>query len=296
MKVLALRRDDRCVSCGCVLTAGMKAGWESTTRTVTCLPCLDHAAARPHVLETDQVTPVGSIDRGIAGASVSREAERRLDRHRKRQEDLVDVDRQRRTVRAEAHPVLGRVVNLLTPNVEAEPVPRHVKAWAIGAPGERVVGEALNNIQGIVVLHDRRKFRSKNNIDHIAITPAGVWVIDSKRSPDKKIEYRNVGGWIRSDERLYVDGRDRTKLVDDMASQVQVVSEACVDLLGNTRVRGALCFVDVRVGWFAKPFLVRGVAVTWRSELESILTPPGPFDSVAMEGIARRIAERLPSA
>ena len=227
---------------------------------------------------------------------MSREAARRADRHRKRQEELVIADRERRAARTEVHPVLGRVVNMLTPKVDVQSAPQHVKSWATGAPGERAVGEALDNIQGIVALHDRRKVGSQANIDHIAVTPGGVWVIDSKRSPGKKIEYRDVGGWFRSDERLYIDRRDRTKLVDGTASQVQAVSEACRDLLVGTVVRPALCFVDVTVGWFAKPFLVRGVAVLRVSQLESVLTRPGPFDPVAIEQIARRIARRLPSA
>ena len=297
MKVLALRRNDTCVSCDSALTAGTKAGWDSTTQTVTCLPCLALTAAQTHVPEPAHLPPpLAPIDRGTAGASVTREAERRAERHRKRQEERVVADRERRAARGAEHPVLGRAVNLVTPKVEAQPAPQHVKAWTTGAPGERAVGEALDRIQGIVVLHDRRKVRSRGNIDHVAITPAGVWVIDTKRSPGKKIEYRNLGGWFRSDERLYVDGRDRTKLVDNTASQVNEVYEACTDLLADTVVRPALCFVDGTVGWLAKPFLVRGVVVLWPSELDRVLTRPGPFDSVVIEQIARRISEWLPSA
>lgn len=294
MRVLALRRDDTCVSCGIALPIGTKAGWDPTTKTMTCLSCLDQAATK--VQPSKVAPPLAPINRGIAGASVFTEAERRDGRHRKRQEDLIRADRERRAARAEGHPALGRIVNLMIPKVQAQPAPQHVKAWATGAPGERAVGEALDNIQGIVALHDRRKVRGKSNIDHVAVTPAGVWVIDSKRSPGKKIERRDVGGWFRSDERLYIDGRDRTKLVDDTAWQVQAVYEACSDLLADTVVRPALCFVDVTVGRFTKPFLVRGVAVLWRSELKGILTRPGPFDAVAIEQIARRIVERLPSA
>lgn len=43
----------------------------------------------------------------------------------------------------------------------------------------------------IAVLHDRRVPRSRANIDHIAITQAGIWVIDAKRyrgRPQVKIE------------------------------------------------------------------------------------------------------------
>jgi hypothetical protein len=170
-----------------------------------------------------------------------------------------------------------------------------VKAWTTGAPGEIAVGEALEKIPGIIVLHDRHKPRSRANIDHIAVTPAGVWVIDAKVRDGKKLEYRDKGGWFSTDQRLIVGGRDQTKLVDDMAWQVQTVFEACDGLLGDTVIRPALCFVDATTGWLTtKPWMVRGVVICWRSALPDLLTRPGPFDETAIERIARRVAERLP--
>ena len=51
------------------------------------------------------------------------------------------------------------------------------------------------------VMHDRRIRGTKANIDHIAIGPSGVWVIDAKRYKDKRPELRVAGssdrGWSR---------------------------------------------------------------------------------------------------
>ena len=52
-----------------------------------------------------------------------------------------------------------------------------------GAPGEeRLVGR-LNELAGplLRVLHDRRIPRSSANIDHLVVTPNGVYVVDAKR-------------------------------------------------------------------------------------------------------------------
>ena len=41
--------------------------------------------------------------------------------------------------------------------------------------------DSTRSCRSIAVLHDRRIPGSKANIDHIAITAAGIWVIDAKR-------------------------------------------------------------------------------------------------------------------
>ncbi|BAS11743.1 hypothetical protein AHiyo8_00460 [Arthrobacter sp. Hiyo8] len=85
---------------------------------------------------------------------------------------------------------------------------------------------------GLAVLHDRLIPGSKANIDHIAITPGGIWVIDAKRykgGPQLKIE----GGILRPRvERLLVGRRDCTKLVDGVLKQVDLVR----DLVGMFRL------------------------------------------------------------
>jgi hypothetical protein len=54
-----------------------------------------------------------------------------------------------------------------------------VRAWAAGAEGELIVGDHLASLPDWVVLHDRRA-PSGGNIDHVAIGPAGLWVIETK--------------------------------------------------------------------------------------------------------------------
>lgn len=280
------------------MAAGERAGWDSSTKKVTCMSCLGSASlAGP---SGDQVNPGPSaspLDRGTAGRSVTFEAERRSERHRRQQEDRVAADREWRSQVQAEHPFAGRFLTAITPKVQAQRAPQHVRAWVSGAPGEQKVGAALDGISGIIVLHDRHKPRSRSNIDHVAVTPAGVWVIDAKVRAGKKLEFRNKGGLLGRDERLIVGGRDETKLVDDMAWQVQTVYDACADLLGDTVVRPALCFVDATTGLLdRRPWMVRGVVVCWRAVLPDLLLRPGPFDEQRMIEIAQRIAGQLPAA
>jgi hypothetical protein len=56
------------------------------------------------------------------------------------------------------------------------------RAWRDGARGERATARRLHRLErhGYVVLHDLQVPGSHANLDHLAIGPAGVFVIDSK--------------------------------------------------------------------------------------------------------------------
>jgi hypothetical protein len=158
--------------------------------------------------------------------------------------------------------------------VALTPERQSTRAWSTGALGEERVGARLDGIasERIRVLHDRRIPGTKRNIDHIVVTPAGVWVVDTKRykgAPGLRVE----GGLFRPRvEKLFVAGRDQTKLVDGVLGQVLDVREVVPD----APVRGALCFVDADWPMLAASFQVGGVEVLWPRKLVSRLTAPAP--------------------
>ncbi len=80
---------------------------------------------------------------------------------------------------------------------------------------------------------------SQANIDHIAVAASGVYVIDTKRYHGK-IKVRKP---LSSNEALIIAGRDRTKLVEGLGSQVAAVQAALSTVAPNVPVRGCLCFV-----------------------------------------------------
>lgn len=71
--------------------------------------------------------------------------------------------------------------------------PQSTTAWNTGALGEERLGQRRNELSSdtMRVLHDRRIRGSRANIDHLAVTPTGVYVIDAKKykgRPSLKVE------------------------------------------------------------------------------------------------------------
>ncbi|RKR73479.1 nuclease-related domain-containing protein [Frondihabitans australicus] len=141
------------------------------------------------------------------------------------------------------------------------------RAWASGANGERIVGARLDAMasETVRVLHDRRIPGSRANIDHVVVTPAGVWVVDAKRYKDQRPALVAEGGILRRRiEKLVVGRRDQTKLVDGVLGQVARVSSVVGD---QVPVRGMLCFVEADWPLFGGSFAVRGVDVVWPKKM-----------------------------
>ena len=171
--------------------------------------------------------------------------------------------------------------------------PQSTKAWAKGSEGERKLAAHLVRTVGdrAVMLHDRRIPGSRANIDHLVVAASGIWIIDAK-SYKGRVEQRDVGKWLKTDQRLYVNGRDQTKLVGGLARQINAVLEAIED--ADLRVSAALCFVDSEWGLFSKPFHQGGVLVTWPKKLSEAIAEPGPLSRTMVMNVADRLAAALP--
>jgi hypothetical protein len=83
------------------------------------------------------------------------------------------------------------------------------------------------------VLHDRREpFRSRANIDHVLVGPAGVTVVDTKHW---------AGAVKIAEDRLLVRGLDRTKAIDGVSGPVSAVRSLLAAAgLGAVPVTGVL--------------------------------------------------------
>ena len=128
------------------------------------------------------------------------------------------------------------------------------------------------------------------------MAPSGVWVIDS-RECSGRVERRDVGGWFNVDERLYVSGHDRTGLVDEVDRQVMAVERALAkEGLDLVPVHAALCFVNSEWGWFAKPFSLNGVWVTWADKLAELVLDWDAIPMSEVDRLARAVRTGLPAA
>ena len=182
-KRLRLRRADRCSVCSDQLDIGAEAIWHRDTRTVTCTACAGK---------------VGQLFEGQPGASALREYNRR---HQRREDH--------------ARQALGGPGVLLSRVIDE---PSSTKVWRQGADGELRAGMRLAKHltgSGVRLLHDRRiTGHGHANIDHLAIGPGGVTVIDTN-THHGPIRVERVGG-LFSPRRsvLLINGRDQTKLID----------------------------------------------------------------------------------
>jgi hypothetical protein len=282
-KRMRLRYAGACRVCGVELPAKVEAIYERTTKTVRCVshdarPAVEPAVVEdvdPAVVEVVEPAVVEVVESGTAGASARREFERRK---AKRDERI-------RT----KHPKLGGLMLAVSDEQ------RSTTAWDIGALGEERLGKGLDRLASdtLRLLHDRRIPRSKANIDHLAVTASGVYVIDAKKyrgRPHLKIE----GGLFRPRvERLLVGSRDCTKLVDGVLKQVDVVRGLLDD---DVPVHGVLCFVEADWPLIGGTFTTRGVQALWPKKLYPKLQAEGPFTADTVAEIHRKLAHALRAA
>lgn len=264
-KQMKLRYAGLCRLCGGELPARAEAVYERSTKTVRCLDC------SPTGVLGFKPEP---IDAGTPGGSARREYERRQAKREMR-------------IR-EKHPRLGGFILAVSDD------PQSTTAWDTGAVGEERLGRKLNELASdtMRVLHDRRIPGTRANIDHLAVTPTGIYVIDAKKyrgRPSLKVE----GGILRPRvEKLLVGSRDCTKLVDGVLKQVDLVRAIVGD---GIPVTGALCFVEADWPLIGGAFTTRGVEVLWAKKLYPRLAADGSLAS-RVDDLHRQLASALPPA
>lgn len=259
-KRMHLRYAGTCRLCSRPLAAGADAVYERGSKTVRCVDCTASAPGR---------------EPGDAGASARREYERRRSSREQR-------------IRA-AHPKLGGLILALSDD------PQSTRAWEGGAVGEELMAQRLTDLPDTFrVLHDRRVRGTRANIDHIAIGPSGVWVIDAKRYLNKRPSLHVEGGFIRPRvESLRIGGRDGTKLVQGVQSQVEQVTAALGD--AASPVTGVLCFLEADWPLIGGSFTIDGIHVIWPRLLIKRMTESPP-QNLDIEAIHARLASTFPGA
>jgi ribosomal protein S27E len=295
-KRMRLRYAAECRRCGVSIAQGESAVYDKSARNVLCLACGDVFSADDAGKPLNVVTqaagdgtaapnaaaryvirdpPAAPVDPGHAGASARREFERRAAKREQR-------------IRHQ-HPKLGGLILALTDN------PQSTTAWRTGAAGEEALGRLLDSLadRGVRALHDRRIPRSRANIDHIAISPAGVFVIDAKRyrgRPSLRVE----GGILRPRvETLMVGGRRSNNLIDGMHRQLGVV-QSVIGL--EIPITGMLVFVGADWPLIGGAFVTQRVQVLWPNKAAEAITQPGPLDARRVDQLHRALAHTLKPA
>jgi hypothetical protein len=271
---ISIRYDGRCAACGTVLLRGTVATWDPVAKRLTCIECPSQVA---EAAATEPAAPP-AIDAGVAGGSARNEYERRHDRR-----EAAVKDR------------WGERIGGLILRFSEEP--QSIRAWGIGARGEEELAAAFEGVEGLRMLNDRRVKGTRGNIDHILVAPAGVFVVDAKHFVGN-IEIRNVGGFFRTELRLYVGGRNRSQLADGLTWQLTTVRAA----LGASGIEPmppitpVLCFIEARwPRFFGHVDEFEGVRLEDPGSLKGLLREPAVLDEAGMDRVARALAEALPA-
>jgi hypothetical protein len=289
LKTMRLRYAGRCRHCRVQIAAGTTAIYDIRSKTVVCVTCLPlEAADAPMVTAPIEgaprdTAPIAIENVPLHGGTAGASAQREFDRRKNKREARI----------REAHPHLGGLILALSEE------PQSTKAWSTGARGEELLGRRLDGLAGtdVSVLHDRRIPPTRANIDHIVVSPSGVFVIDAKKyrgCPTLKVE----GGIIRPRvETLMVGSRNCTKLVAGVQKQVAVV-ESALEAVGLrlVPVRGMMCFVEADWPLIGGDFAIDGVSVLWPRKAASVVTMPGGIDAATRERAARALALAFPPA
>ncbi|WP_324341604.1 nuclease-related domain-containing protein [Baekduia sp.] len=215
------------------------------------------------------------MDRGVPGASALREhARRKHNREQTRQ----------------AHPHIGGLLLALRDE------PQHEQAFLRGARGEAAVAgslEARTSDGPTVLLHDRRMPRGRGNIDHLAISPNGIFVIDAKDWKGKV----SVSTPLLGKPKLLADGRDRTKRVDGLDRQVAAVESALGDAAQSWPIQGVFCFTKADLPMLGLGTTkIRSHLLLYRKALAKRLNASGPFTTAQIDAMARVLAGAFPPA
>jgi nuclease-like protein len=179
--------------------------------------------------------------------------------------------------------------------------PPSTGAWRRGADGEAKVASRLTKLlsdSGVHLLHDRRlAARGHANIDHLAVGPGGITVIDAKALRGK-VRIETVGGLFGERRRLLrVAGHDRTRLVRAVQAQAELVRERLAGSgLDAIEVRCALCFADTDgLPWLGRLEL-DGVVLAGPRRVAKLARRPGSLGETDVRRVLYALAKALAPA
>lgn len=239
--MLLLKRPDRCVVCNRPLAVGECGYWDQAARTVTCLACWKAPK------------PPGVPARGIPGGSAKRQYQHRRNARLRRARDRFGL--------------LGALIAWLAGD------PRSTTAWRRGAEGEEKVARRLTKLlcgKHVELIHDRLMPGARAaNIDHVAVGPGGVTVIDSKNLSGKVRVQRTIRATLR------VGGSNRTQLVHGVQRQAEAVRELLHAASIQVEVRAALCLASTDGLPLFSRLEVDGVLIGGPARVAKLAARPG---------------------
>jgi hypothetical protein len=150
--------------------------------------------------------------------------------------------------------------------------------------------------QGVVVLHERRIRGTNVRIPHLVVASSGVWVIGTEPGGGR-VEKVSVRRWLRRDERLCLDGVDRTDLLADVVRQVDAVGLALVrDDYDGLPLHRALALLDADWPVEAAPFSVCDVLVASPTALVAMIRQRGSVTTTSISAVGELLGRAFPAS
>ena len=170
-------------------------------------------------------------------------------------------------------------------------LPNDVLSWERGAQGERATADRLTALEtaGFISFHNRWVAGLKGDIDHIAVGPAGIFVIETKTTKIKVEVIR---------DRLFLGEHNQQEWIDQVTREAMAVQIALRDVLDplHRTVAPVLCVHGSGPGigrTVAGVQVVSGAAAGGHVGLGSV--GAGRRGHPAPRGGHRRAAEQAPS-
>jgi hypothetical protein len=171
------------------------------------------------------------------------------------------------------------------------------RGWVQRSALERRSSPRLELVaEGVVVLNDRRVPGSRLSIDLIAVSPAGVFVIESKNYKGLVHTKRLGPVWNLGPHQLLIGRRNCTASIEDVTLKGDVVRGVLKTTPWgrDVPVRAVLCLT--RADWgFASAVEVNDVLVGWPKLIAGKMKDPVVMDSSTVREVSDMIAERLPT-
>jgi len=185
---------------------------------------------------------------------------------------------------------------LMSADVETSLERERARRAAARDQQSRVMADVLEEAGGphSRFLHQRQgPAGACTDLDHVAVTPGGVWVIGAWQEPGARIEIAFSHGSAEAErERLLIRGRDKTQLVKGLAAQHEAVAAALAAY--DVPVRGLVCFVDAQLPRFCTP-TIQGYPVGDPGVVRELLRAPGSVGTGARRAVRKTLAEAFPT-
>ena len=179
------------------------------------------------------------------------------------------------------------------------PPTRAGRKWVQRAEGDRRARARLRMIEseGVIVLNDRRIPGSRDNITMLAVSSAGVFVVDAKHY--KGLVHTRRSGPVATlgPQELHVGRRDCTPHVRQVAHQMDAVRGTLATAEWSDQVPVHAMLLLTRAAWgFASPIQMSDVWVGWPRLAAGRVQSPGVMDSPTVREVSSLLSDHLPTS